>query len=324
MKKKIVGILICTLVITTVGVPMAGSLRAIYKSSPADTGLENFQTKCAWSGEGDNIDNWGITEEIDLSDAISAELEIITLYEILYVGENDYGYVKLSYTGGSNWTILESIQGYTPEDWITMEINLQPWAGKNVLIAFEFKTKADSISDGWWIQQIVVRESHEVIYLEDFSEYNPGDSWGDWTVAGHIQPPNAPPYTPDVTGPKSGSAGTSYIYKVISPKDGDLDGDDIYYYVDWGDDTPPIDWDGPYPPGIPMSVNHTFTSEGTFTISAQARDIHGEVSRWRTLKVSMPRNKITDKQLFLRFLERFIERFPLLERILSLHSIVNR
>lgn len=314
--KKIVGIIICTLVITAIGVPMAGSMNAIYKTGPEDNDLEPlFQTKSAFSGVGSNLDNWATTPSIDLSGVSSVNLEITTMYDLLPAGD-DNGYVKISYTGGSNWTTLKTIQGYNP-NWIEMTFDLQYYIDKNVLIAFELKTEAGSISDGWWVQKIVVKADHEDIYYEDFSEYDVGDPWDDWIIAFQTGIPNASPDTPSISGVKNGAAGVEYTYTFIS---NDLDLDYVSYYVDWGDDSPDTDWVDPVPSGTPVSIEHTFTSEGTYEIKAKAKDIHEEESKWGTLDVTMPKNKMTGKQqLFLIFLERFIERFPLLERIFALH-----
>ena len=289
--------------IATVLLPSAGSLKAIYKSSPAIT----RQIKCAFSGEGNNLDNRAVTPSIDLSGVSSVHLEIITLYEILYVGDDDYGYVKVSDNGGSSWTIMKTIQGYTP-DWVTMKIDLQNYTDKNILIAFELTTESDSISDGWWIQKIVVKGDHETIYYEDFSEYDIGDPWGDWTIVFYIGIPDAPPGIPTITGPTSGETGTDYIYKVTAS---DPDFDEVFYYIKWGDGQEEK-WIGPHQSSAPISVNHTFASDGTYTISAQAKDTKGEESKWGYLKVTMPVNQPQSKSnshtylkpLFLRILEK--------------------
>jgi len=317
LRKKIVGILICTLLIAAVFLPTVGSMNVLIKTSPDENPvLETFQTKCAFSGAGPNLDNWAVTPSIDLSDVISVHLEILTLYEIFYEGEDDYGYIKASDNGGSDWTILKTIQGYTP-DWLTIRIDLQNWTDKNILIAFEFSTESDSISDGWWIQKIEVKESHEIIYYEDFSEYDINDPWGDWTISFMNEPPNASPYRPDISGETNGKVGTSYNYTFISS---DQDFDDIFYYIKWGDGSPDVEWDGPHSSFASISVEHTFTSKGTYTIEAKAKDDQGDESKWGMLKVTINknRNKQSTNSLFLRFLER------LLDRILSSFSIFNR
>lgn len=287
MRKKIVGILICTLLAATVLSPCICSLNAEYKPSNANPRSNNLQVKCAWSGEGANLDNRAITETISIPEDTSINLEITTMYEILYVGDDDYGYVKLSDNGGSSWTILEIIQGYTPE-WTTIEEDLIDWAGKNILIAFEFVTESDSISDGWWIQKIVVKASHEDIYYEDFSGYDIGDPWGDWIIIGHSQPPNAPPNIPTINGETNGKAGTEYKYTFTST---DPDLDNVFYYVKWGDGSPDVEWDGPHISGTPISINHTYTSKGAYTIEAKVKDTRGEESKLGILKVNIQKNK---------------------------------
>jgi len=62
---------------------------------------------------------------------------------------------------------------------------------------------------------------------------------------------------------------------------------------------------------------------GTYIITAKAMDTYGLESNWRTLKVTMPRNKIATNLLFLRFLERFPNAFPILRYILGLQSSPN-
>ena len=47
----------------------------------------------------------------------------------------------------------------------------------------------------------------------------------------------------------------------------------------------------------------------------KAKDVMGEESDWATLKVTMPKNKAINP--FLLFLERLMERFPIMEQILQ-------
>jgi len=134
---------------------------------------------------------------------------------------------------------------------------------------------------------------------------------------------NHPPETPSITGPTSGKAGTEYSYNVTST---DPDGDMIKYIIDWGDDT--TDTTEYYNSGVIVVVSNAWkkgkaillsitpTEETTYIIKVKAVDEHDAESDWATLEVSMPKTKAINP--FLPFLERLMERFPILERILSL------
>ena len=111
---------------------------------------------------------------------------------------------------------------------------------------------------------------------------------------------NEPPYTPKIDGPTSGTAGTEYTYTFNSV---DLDGDDVYYYIVWGDGYKEI-WKGPYDSGADANIAHTYDREGTYTIEAKAKDEYGAESDWGTFTVTMPRNKEILNSLFLWFIEQ--------------------
>jgi hypothetical protein len=128
---------------------------------------------------------------------------------------------------------------------------------------------------------------------------------------------NNPPATPTIEGPHSGKAGTAYDYNFCSS---DPDGDDIYYCVDWGDGSGEVCL-GPFPSNTCITQSHTWTSDGTYTIKAKARDSNQAESEWATFSVSMPKNKANSKPLFLSFLQSFFEKypnmFPILQKILQ-------
>ena len=315
MKKKIIGILISTLFIAAILLPTVSSMIAVNKHSFENPNLETVQLKGGFSGVGTNLDNWAITDSFSLTGIVSPILRIHTLYDILPMESGDYGHIKISNNGGSDWTILTSIEGYT-SDWIFMDVSLANWTG-NVLIGFEYKTESDSISDGWFIYEIIVRGSHEDVYYEDFSEYDIGDSWGDWIIAYQTEVPNASPDTPIIGGENTGKPGEEYTYTFIS---GDLDGDDVFYYIDWGDDTTPVVWDGPHPPSTQISLKHTYEKRGTYTIGAKAKDTNEEESKVATFIVKLSRNKNIQviNSLFLDLIEK------LLEPIIKLLSNYNR
>ncbi len=126
--------------------------------------------------------------------------------------------------------------------------------------------------------------------------------------------PNFPPEKPDIDGTTNGKAGTSYTYTFNSV---DPDGDDVYYYIKWGDGQTEV-WDGPHGTGVDVDIDHTYANQGAFTIEAKAKDSNGAESGWSTLQVTMPLNKVLINPLFLRLLERFPYAFPILRYIFRL------
>jgi outer membrane protein assembly factor BamB len=125
---------------------------------------------------------------------------------------------------------------------------------------------------------------------------------------------NNPPASPTITGPTSGKAGEYHRYTFQTT---DPDGHEIYYYVDWGDDTSTHVWVGPYNSGEALSLDHLYTFEGTYIIKAKAKDEYDE-SDWATLEVSMPKDKPYVNTPFLRFLQNHPYLFPVLKYLLRL------
>jgi len=111
-----------------------------------------------------------------------------------------------------------------------------------------------------------------------------------------------PPNTPSISGPASGNPSQEYEYTFTSmDPDGD---DDVFYYIDWGDSSN-SGWIGPFESGGQVTEEHTWTKEGTYIIRAKARDIHDAESDWTALSVTMPKYKVMDDFVFLRFLKQF-------------------
>jgi len=114
---------------------------------------------------------------------------------------------------------------------------------------------------------------------------------------------NIPPNNPTITGPANGKAGKAYPYSFTAI---DPDGDNVYYYIDWGDNNN-SGWIGPYSSGDVVTQSHTWTTRGNYTIKAKVKDIFGNESDWGTLQVSMP---LSYEQPHFRFFEWLFERFP--------------
>jgi outer membrane protein assembly factor BamB len=143
-----------------------------------------------------------------------------------------------------------------------------------------------------------------------------GSEEGDWGYLYAFGPgePNDPPDKPTITGPISGKAGAEYSYTFVAT---DPEGDNVSYYIDWGDYTS-TGWISGYASGEEVTLSHTWSEEGTYVISAQAKDVFDNEGDWTTLEVSMPKSKTFGNMLrCLQILERFIACFPVLEQLFT-------
>jgi len=124
-----------------------------------------------------------------------------------------------------------------------------------------------------------------------------------------ISNPPEKPSTPD--GPNSGRIKIRHKYTTSSIEPDD---DQIRYLFDWGDGNTTItDY---YSSGETVGVSYKWNEQGTFNILVRAQDQYGVWSDWSDpLYVSMPKNKV--KSPFILLLERLIERFPILEKMLQ-------
>jgi len=135
--------------------------------------------------------------------------------------------------------------------------------------------------------------------------------WSDSFIITIVE--NDPPGAPVITGTTNGAAGTSYDYGFTAT---DPDGDDVKYFIDWGDNN--TEWTGFSASGTPVTVSHTWAKKDTYTISAKAQDKYGIESDWATLEVEMPVNQQVTNPLLQMILERFPNAFPILRNLLKL------
>jgi len=120
------------------------------------------------------------------------------------------------------------------------------------------------------------------------------------------------PSTPVITGRKEPPSKTPITYGFLSISSR---GNDVYYYIDWGDGDWNIDyWLGPFDSGKIAFINHTWSEPGSYTIRCRCKDSDNLWSDWSEFKVTIPRNHATHSSVWLRFLDLF----PILERILAL------
>jgi outer membrane protein assembly factor BamB len=117
---------------------------------------------------------------------------------------------------------------------------------------------------------------------------------------------NNAPTPPQITGPSQGKIGVEYTYTFQSI---DFENEDIYYWINWGDNCPAVEWGGPFQSGEPVNLNHTYDEEGSFTIRSKTKDIQSHESDWSYFETSMPTHTIINKpsnpilQMILFFLQ---------------------
>jgi len=87
---------------------------------------------------------------------------------------------------------------------------------------------------------------------------------------------NSPPEKPNLTGPTNGVTGVSYTYSTHAI---DPDGDNVYYFFDWGDGSN-SGWLGPYTSGNVVSASHMWGSVGVYNVRVKAKDSYGHESDW--------------------------------------------
>jgi hypothetical protein len=85
-----------------------------------------------------------------------------------------------------------------------------------------------------------------------------------------------PPKAPIISGPDVGVINQEYNFTINTT---DPNGDDISYYIEWGDNTS-SGWIGPYASGEEIIVNHTWSEHGVYEIKAKAKDFFDLTSKW--------------------------------------------
>jgi len=148
-----------------------------------------------WSARGDDIDTT-LTREFDLTNLDSATLRFWTWFDI--EKWYDFGYVEASTDGGETWQALAGRHtttddpvrqaygpGYTGRsgggdepEWVEEKIDLTPFAGKRILLLFEYVADGGVNAPGWAIDDIRVPE---LDFVDD------AESAGDWQAEGFRQ-----------------------------------------------------------------------------------------------------------------------------------------
>jgi hypothetical protein len=130
------------------------------------------------------------------------------------------------------------------------------------------------------------------------------DLWMDAAINNEI------PNPPTINAPEKGDPGEEIEITVTAD---DPEGEDVYYFVDWGDGVL-SGWIGPYESGETATLTHTWSEEKIYDIKARTKDENGLESEWSTTEINLPVN-YNKPFYFHELLENFFERFPVIKNI---------
>jgi hypothetical protein len=121
---------------------------------------------------------------------------------------------------------------------------------------------------------------------------------------------NDPPDIPTIEGPNTVKVGVTqtFIFTSVDPN-----GDDVSYFIDWGDDSTPT-WSSYQSSGTAYSGSHTWLKKGKYTIKAKTKDIYNTQSDWAQLDIKIPRFR--EIQYF--FLYSIIDRLTIFQSLVFL------
>lgn len=185
--------------------------------------------KMWWSNRGDNSD-MRLTHAFDLTGVQKATLSFWLWYAI--EKDWDYGYVEVSTDGGATWTAFSAqdsvpggghgnpygpaYTGFTGDSaasatWRQQTVDLTPYAGKKILIRFEYLTD-DAVNEaGMLIDDISIPE---INYKTDAEAADDG-----WQAEGWVRIDNVLPQTYLVQMAEYGP--TPRVFKLLTPDGGD-------------------------------------------------------------------------------------------------------
>lgn len=200
-------------------------------------------------------------------------------YYFIALGYNDVLYIA-KYVNGVE-ELLEHNDSIISEDniWYNLKIKLE----NNDIFAKRWEIGDDEPS-GWQISYFGATPFGTHILLGGANLEDDEELWFDnISVKGGGNQPPVKPNRP--WGPTGLITGESGIYKTNTI---DSDGDQIFYWFDWGDGSN-SNWIGPYDSGrIIDGVSHSWDTAGSYNIKAKAKDEHDAESDWSDLlKISI-------------------------------------
>lgn len=184
-----------------------------------------------WYAQRANDSNPRLTRALDLRDVQTATLTYDVFSDIEY--GYDFGYVSVSEDGGRTWQGLEAsgMQGLNPQDdpsdkaltdrfytgrnenWTKVAIDLSPFAGKEILLRFEYVTDPIMTFGGFAFDDIEIAETG---FFDDAESLADG-----WTAEGFTRATMELPQTWWLQVITFDDDGRPTIERIAVPEDGD-------------------------------------------------------------------------------------------------------
>ena len=247
-----------------------------------------------------------------LNPSIASDGTIYVGWDYLYA-VNPNGTIKWSFYIGENRHIDGSSTAISADGTIYFGTNIGDAGGGEIIAVNPDGTERwrKMIADEWVDSSPSIAEDGTV-YIGSAYDIKRGYIHAFGSVES-----NVPPEAPTISGETNGKVGEKYWYSIGAI---DPDNNPVSLYIEWGDGST-TGWTWEQASGEIWYYDHIWSEKGNYTIRAKAKDVFNEESNWTEfeIKISNPRNRVSHYYYLLRFLERF----PILQKILGFLPVYN-
>ena len=233
-----------------------------------------------------------------------------------------YCAIIFPFNQGSKWTSpISYVDGTVDINLLNNPIYIGDVAGGNKLECISVEN-INTAAGSFNAYKIIAESADisEMYYSSEVGNYVKG--FGDFSNVVDIElksfnyggTPGAPNKPSRPSGKAKGTPGNTYSYTSSTT---DNEGDQIYYWFDWGDGSN-SDWLGPYNSGDSITADHKWSSRGTYSVKVKAKDTEEHVSKWSDpLSVSMPKSKNMINIKFFELLQKFFDNHQLIKNLFN-------